>query len=91
MGEKPHHAFLHDAHKRDHDDGVAQRHEADAPVDQEDKDNDAHHQQPVADEVDDDLREELGQLTHVTVDTLDQFAGRAQLVEAHVEPQDVGR
>ncbi len=90
-GEERHHAFLDDAQQRHHDDGIAQRQQPDAPVLQKYQNDDARHQQAVADEADDDLREVLGQLADVAVDALDQLAGCAQFVEAHVQPQDVGR
>jgi len=89
-GEEPHHARLDSTEKPQHDEGVGQPHQTDAPILQKDQHQDAGDEQAVAEQVDDDLREVLGQLAHVAVDTLDQFPGRAQLVEAHIEAQHMG-
>ncbi|MCK7527434.1 MAG: hypothetical protein MZV64_62430 [Ignavibacteriales bacterium] len=63
----------------------------DAPVFEEQGDQDADQQQAVADQVERELREEGRQFGHVAVDALDQFAGRVVVVEAHVEVEGVLR
>ncbi len=63
--------------------------QAGTPVFDEQRDKDADHQQSIGDQIQGKLREEGGQLGHVTVDALDQFSGRMVVVEAHIKIERV--
>ena len=63
----------------------------DAPVFEQQGDQDAEQQQDVAQHADHQLREEVGQLGHIAVDALDQLARADVVVIAHVQVQAVAR
>ena len=60
-----------------------------APIFDEERGEDADHQQAVRDQVERELRKEVREFGHVAVNAFDQFARRAIVVKAHVEIERV--
>ncbi len=76
--------------KTTNDHGVDEGDQARRPRLQEQQDDDTDDKDAVGKDGRDKLGEVLGHVADFGVDTLDQLAGRAQLVEAHIQAQDMG-